>query len=266
MRPHIIGGNWKLQINSISEVKIRLTQILNDLQNKNINLSKIFIALPPALLHIGHELFKNSKINLAAQNIYHEISGPFTGETSIITAVDLNVKYCLIGHSERRILFNETNEEINKKIHLCINHDIIPVLCIGETFEERSSGNYQIILEHQLETALKNIPKEGLKSIIIAYEPVWAINNQLLNKDNIIKPATPKDEDQTHHIIREYLKRNYGSKIANNMQIIYGGSMNSNNVESLLMIENIDGGLIGGASLSSEKLLPIIETSIKLST
>ena len=113
---------------------------------------------------------------------------------------------------------------------------------------------------------MKNISKEGLKSIIIAYEPVWAINNQLLNKDNIIKPATPKDADQTHHIIREYLKRNYGSEIANNMQIIYGGSMNSNNVESLLMIENIDGGLIGGASLSSEKLLPIIETSIKLST
>mgnify|MGYP001323348864 FL=1 len=133
-------------------------------------------------------------------------------------------------------------------------------------FEERSSGNHQIVLEHQLETALKNISKEGLKSIIIAYEPVWAINNQLLNKDNIIKPATPKDADQTHHIIREYLKRNYGSEIANNMQIIYGGSMNSNNVESLLMIENIDGGLIGGASLSSEKLLPIIETSIKLST
>ena len=113
---------------------------------------------------------------------------------------------------------------------------------------------------------MKNISKEGLKSIIIAYEPVWAINNQLLNKDNIIKPATPKDADQTHNIIREYLKRNYGFEIANNMQIIYGGSMNSNNVESLLMIENIDGGLIGGASLSSEKLLPIIETSIKLST
>ena len=266
MRPHIIGGNWKLQINSINEVKQRLTQILNDLENKNINSSKIFIALPPALLHIGHELFKNSKIYLAAQNIYHEIYGPFTGETSILTAVDLNVKYCLIGHSERRILFNETNEEINKKIHLCINHHITPVLCIGETFEERSSGNHQRVLEHQLETALKNISTEGLKSIIIAYEPVWAINNQLLNKDNIIKPATPKDADQTHHIIREYLKRNYGSEIANNMQIIYGGSMNSNNVESLLMIENIDGGLIGGASLSSEKLLPIIETSIKLST
>ena len=262
MRPHIIGGNWKLQINSISEVKNRLTQILNDLENKNIKSSKIFIALPPSLLHIGHELFKNSKIHLAAQNIYHEISGPFTGETSIITAVDLNVKYCLIGHSERRILFNETNEEINKKIHLCINHDIIPVLCIGETFEERSSGNYQTILEQQLETALKNISIEEVKSIIIAYEPVWAINNPLLNKGINIKPATPKDAESTHQIIRKHLGSLYGHKISNKLQIIYGGSMNSSNAKNLLSHDNIDGGLIGGASLSSDKLIPIIESSI----
>ena len=206
---------------------------------------------------------KDSKLKLGAQNVHFMNSGAFTGEVSIEALVECNVEYVLLGHSERRRIFSESDESINAKMLKVLEHGLKPVLCIGESAKERESGRMKDINWHQLSQGLAGISEKQLNDIIIAYEPVWAINNKYLNPDTEIRAATPEEALESHKIVRTWFKEHYSENAASKIRIQYGGSMNKNNAEHLLALEDIDGGLIGGASLSKDAFLPILEASLK---
>ncbi len=247
-RPYVIGGNWKLQVTSLSEAKRRLEEIDSHLEHFDI---ETFIAVPSVFLYS----VSTQNLKLAAEDIHYEESGAYTGATSVLSLVDAGIGYTLVGHSERRIIFRETDEEINKKVKLALKYDITPVLCIGETAKERETGEYGEVLRRQLVVGLQGV--ENLEKVIIAYEPVWAINNKALNPDTEIKPATPADAEATHSFVRSVIEELYGQNISQSVRILYGGSMKASNAEELLKQPNIDGGLIGGASLKAETLIPV---------
>jgi len=265
MRNFVIGGNWKLKINTTVKTREALTDIINYVSQIDTDKIEIFLALPYTTLYLGQELLQHSPIALAAQNVHYDEAGPYTGEISIQSLKELEVKYILIGHSERRIIFDESNQSINKKVHKVLEHGLTPVLCIGEQASDRNAGNYQQVLSDQLRTALEGVTKQQMSSLILAYEPVWAINNALLNPDAEIKAATPQEAEETHAYIRSWLADNYSPTVAEQTRILYGGSMKPANCGDLLPQDDIDGGLIGSASLSSETLGPIIDTAVKYS-
>lgn len=264
MRNYVIGGNWKLKINTIDETKRALIDIRNFVESTDTGTVKIFLALPYPTLYLGAELLADSSIALAAQNIHYEETGAFTGEVSIQSVKEFDVEYILVGHSERRLIFNEPDKVLNKKIHTVLDHGITPVFCIGETAAQRNSGEYQEVLDQQLSSGLENVTADQMKQIIIAYEPVWAINNPLLNPGAEIKAATPEEAEAAHAYIRSWLVDHYGEAIAQTIPIQYGGSMKPANCDKLLPLADIDGGLIGSASLSSETFGPIIKTATSI--
>lgn len=255
-RRFCIGGNWKMQISSVGEA----SKIASEL-SVAVNSDYLDIFIAPsynALYTLGTEL-QGSRVKLAAQNMYYREKGAFTGEISVSSLIDAGVKYVLLGHSERRRIFGETDNEINLKLLKALEKGLIPVLCIGETAKEREQGKVASVNETQLSGSLKDVSSKQMKNVIIAYEPVWAINNPYLNPDTEIKPATPLQASEAHKIARNWIKNNYSNTIAEQVRIIYGGSMNASNAAELLAIEDIDGGLVGGASLSAEKFIPIIQ-------
>jgi len=258
MRNYVIGGNWKLQINSLEETKNTLISMKEALEGENIGSTSVFLALPYTSLHLGKEILTDSKISLAAQNVHYDESGPYTGEISIESLKEFNVEFVLIGHSERRIIFEETDIILNKKLLKVLDHGLKVVFCIGETAAQRNSGDYENVLAKQLEMGLTHVSEEQLSSVVIAYEPVWAINNKLLNPDSEIKAATPEEADNTHAFVRSWIANNYSESASERIQIQYGGSMKPSNCSSLLSLSNIDGGLIGGASLKPDTFIPII--------
>ncbi|MHA2366486.1 MAG: triose-phosphate isomerase [Candidatus Hodarchaeales archaeon] len=262
MRRFVIGGNWKMQLNRVGDaVKIaeKIAYAINDINSIEVIISPSFNAL-----HACGDAIKNTNLKLAGQNIHYHDQGAFTGETSILSLIDAGCKYVILGHSERRRLFGESNEIICLKIHKALEKGLKPILCIGETAKERAEGQFHIINQEQLSGCLKGVTEKQLLKIIIAYEPVWAINNKFLNPDTEIIPATPKQASEAHTLVRDWIKQNYGENIADEIPIIYGGSMNEKNCYTLLSTENIDGGLIGGASLSERTFLPIIKIAEQL--
>jgi triosephosphate isomerase len=270
MRKFVIGGNWKLQINTISQTKevlqgiVKFNQELN--QTTELNPVEIFLAVPYTALAAAKEVLGGSVVKLAAQNVHYDTKGPYTGEISIESLQELQVNYVLIGHSERRIIFHEQDHHLNLKIHQALDYGIKPVFCIGETAAERNSGKVKEVLYHQLASGLEGVSQEQMEQITIAYEPVWAINNALLNPDAEIKAATPEEALETHKLIRDWLVSTYDQQIADDTRILYGGSMKPANAEELLALPDIDGGLIGGASLSVNTLGPIIRIARELQT
>lgn len=196
------------------------------------------------------EALKDSDIIVAAQNMNDHVSGAYTGEVSPEMLKDLGVNTVILGHSERRSYYKESDEFINRKVLLAIEQGMDVVLCVGETLEEREGGRLEEVLTTQLTGDLKDVKAEDMKHITIAYEPVWAIGTG--------KTATPEDADSAHAFIRGQVAKMYSSDIAENLIIQYGGSVNASNVKALMAKENIDGALVGGASLSVEKFLPII--------
>lgn len=245
-----------MQISSVGEASKILSEMSTAITSDNID---IFIAPSyNALYTLGIEL-QGSRVKLAAQNMYYREKGAFTGEVSINSLLEAGVKYVLLGHSERRRIFNETDKEINLKLLKALEKGLFPVLCIGETAKEREEERVAEVNEAQLAGSLKDVTSKQMKNVIVAYEPVWAINNPYLNSDTEIKPATPLQAKEAHKIVRDWLRKNYSNTIAEQVRIIYGGSMNASNAAELLALEDIDGGLIGGASLSAEKLMPIIQ-------
>ena len=261
MRPFVIGGNWKLQINTIEKTKAVLTEIRDAIEKEDTGNTEIFLALPYTTLYVGQEMLKDSKIALAAQNVHYDESGPYTGEISIEALKEFGVEYVLVGHSERRIIFDELESTLNKKVHKVLEHGLKIVLCIGETAAQRNSGEFEDVLAGQLSSALEGVDEDQLSSIILAYEPVWAINNPLLNPDAEIKAASPEEAQLTHAFVRGWVASNYSNRAAEDMQIQYGGSMKPANCGDLLPLEDIDGGLIGSASLSASSFLPIVQTA-----
>lgn len=246
MRTPVIVGNWKMNL-APSEAEALLKELKELDLDQNVEKG---VCVPAIDLLIAKNLLENTSIKFGAQNMYFEESGAFTGEISPKMLNDVNANYVILGHSERREYFHEEDELINKKVLSALEHNLVPILCVGETLEEREANKEKEKVKNQLEKDLKGIKDSDIEKVIIAYEPIWAIGTG--------KTASADDADQMCKFIRDYIEKSYGKDVSQKIRIQYGGSMKPNNVKELLAKENIDGGLIGGASLKAsdfEKLI-----------
>ena len=213
----------------------------------------IILCVPFVNIPAASKVLKDSRIAIAAQNLHWESQGAFTGEISAPMLADLGVKYVLIGHSERRQYFGETDETVNRKMGAALDAGLRPILCVGETLTQRESGITGEWIACQVKAALTNVSAEEMRHVVIAYEPVWAIGTG--------KTASPQQAGEVCSQIRTVLRRLYGARVARGVSILYGGSMNDQNAEELLAQEDVDGGLIGSASLDADRFLRIIQTA-----
>jgi len=250
-RREVFAGNWKMY-KSYGEAKEFILNILKELNGQLVD-REIAIFPPAIYLREIVQLCKDTPISIGIQNIHFKEEGAYTGEISPIMAKDTGVKYVLIGHSERRQLFCETDSDVNKKIQAVFEHGLIPIICIGETFEEKEDGRSKKVLKKQLSMAFKDIDAIKMKDVIIAYEPIWAIGTG--------KVSSPDNAETMHNFIREILKELFCEDTANSMPILYGGSVKPNNITGLYNMKNIDGVLVGGASLNLKSFLDIIHVS-----
>lgn len=240
MRRKIAAGNWKM--NKTPSEAIELAKMLKD-KVAGARAEVIFCVPAIDIIPVG-EVIKGSGIGLGAQNMYFEDRGAYTGEISAPMLKDAGVKYVIIGHSERRQLFGETDETVNKKVIKAFEYGITPIMCCGETLEEREKGETKMKIAMQVKNGLLNIAKENVKNMIIAYEPIWAIGTG--------KTATNEQAEEICAEIRRLIAEKYDAETAENVHILYGGSVNGKNASELFAMENIDGGLVGGASLKEE--------------
>tara|TARA_Y100001936_G_scaffold182202_1_gene179443 strand:+ start:161 stop:919 length:759 start_codon:yes stop_codon:yes gene_type:complete len=249
MKTPLIIGNWKM--NLLSSEAANLAKEIQDF-SQNIQNVKVILAPPFTSLHSVKQILLNSNVGLACQNFYFKEKGAYTGEISIQMIKDAGCQYAIIGHSERRKLFNESNEIINKKIDCAVNNDISVILCVGENQEQRNKGKTFEIIEAQVLQALINISTKELENICIAYEPVWAIGTGI--------NASVKQVEEAHGFIRKIIKRIVDDKKFY-FNILYGGSVDSQNCKDFLFCKEVDGVLIGGASLDINSFCDIISTA-----
>jgi len=248
MRKPIIAGNWKMN-KTVGEAR----ELVTALKGKVADVTDVEIVVGPtftALLAVA-EVIKGSNIKLAAQNMYWEESGAFTAEISPLMLKDVGCQYVIIGHSERRAYFSETNEMVNKRVKAAHAHSLKPIVCVGEKLEERESGVTKDVIKDHIVNGLAGITEEQMLKTVIAYEPVWAIGTG--------KTATPDQAQEVHKFIRELLAELYSSSVAEAIRIQYGGSVKPSNVAELMAQPDIDGGLIGGASLDADSFTQIIK-------
>jgi len=251
-RKKFVAGNWKMNMTS-SEVAPYL-EIFRQETDK-INGVDIAIIPPFTALEKASEILGGTqKIRLGAQNMSPEAKGAYTGEISATMLRDLFVRYVLVGHSERRRIFGETDELVRRKAMMALASELRPILCVGETLEERKAGKEQAVLETQLQGALAGLSPEQLEEIIIAYEPVWAIGTGLT--------ATPAQAQEAHQFIRNFLAKTAGPEIAAKTRILYGGSVTADNARELLSKPDIDGALVGGASLDPRSFAEIVAAAV----
>lgn len=236
MRKPIIAGNWKMH-KTIAEALEFVNEVKDRVNNDKV---EAVICAPFTLLKDLKQATKGTNIKIGAQNMHFEEKGAFTGEISPLMLKELDMDYVVIGHSERRQYFNETDETVNKKVLKALEVGIDPILCVGETLEEREAGNTKDVCKVQVEKALENVSKEDLAKVVIAYEPVWAIGTG--------KTATSEDANDVIAYIREVVANLYG-ELANEVRIQYGGSVKPSNVAEIMNQSDIDGALVGGASL-----------------
>jgi len=248
MRRPLIAGNWKMYKT--------LPAALQLVENLKISLSSVsdrdIVVCPPfTALAIISQSLRNSNIKLGAQNLHWEKEGAYTGEISAEMLKDVGCSYVIIGHSERRQYFGETDATVNKKIRAALTYGLTPIVCIGETLSERESGKTFSVIETQLQGGFNGFTEEESKKIIIAYEPVWAIGTG--------KTATPQQAQEVHKFIREKYASLFGSSSAASLRILYGGSVKPDNIKNLMLQEDIDGALVGGASLKAEDFIKIVK-------
>jgi triosephosphate isomerase len=251
MRNLLIAGNWKMY-KTVSESLETVKKLYNKV--KNISTIEIAVCPPFTALKPVSEFLKQTNIKLGAQNLFWEDEGAYTGEISPVMLKDAGCEYVIIGHSERREYFGETDEKVNKKIKSALKHNLKPIVCVGEKLEEREKGITEKILEIQITNGLKNLSKTEIKFVVIAYEPVWAIGTG--------KTATPEIANSAQKFIRDKIEEMFGKDISENIRILYGGSVKPENAKSLLQQEHIDGALVGGASLDADKFAQIIEAGL----
>ena len=250
MRKTFIAGNWKMNLT---------LDMAEDLAKKiaaeTIDFNKVDVALVPSYTNL-YPVYKilnssGSEIRLGSQNVHFEKNGAYTGEVSVDMLKSVGCTFALLGHSERRHILGETDELINKKLHSCIEQGLDAIVCVGETLEEREAYIHKEQTVSQVGKALKGINKESLKNITIAYEPVWAIGTG--------KTAGKEDAEEIHSAARNFIESKYGEEAASELRIIYGGSVKPENIKELMNMENIDGALVGGASLKFESFNKIIQ-------
>ena len=241
MRKPIIAGNWKMH-KTIAEALEFVNEVKDRVNNDKV---EAVICAPFTLLKDLKQATKGTNIKIGAQNMHFEEKGAFTGEISPLMLKELDMDYVVIGHSERRQYFNETDETVNKKVLKALD----PILCVGETLEEREAGNTKDVCKVQVEKALENVSKEDLAKVVIAYEPVWAIGTG--------KTATSEDANDVIAYIREVVANLYG-ELANEVRIQYGGSVKPSNVAEIMNQSDIDGALVGGASLEANDYVELV--------
>lgn len=249
MRKNIVAGNWKM--NKSLQEGLELAKELNEaLKNKALDCD-VVIGTP--YIHVASvaALVDSNKIAVAAQNCADKESGAYTGEVSAAMLASAGARYVILGHSERRAYYGETPQILKEKVKLALANGLIPIFCIGEVLEERESESHFDVVKSQIETSLFDLTAEDFAKIVLAYEPVWAIGTG--------KTATPAQAQEMHAFIRQTLIDKYGQEVASNTSILYGGSANAENAKELFSNPDVDGGLIGGASLSVDKFMPIIE-------
>ena len=244
MRKICISGNWKMNQDSA-----QTEQFFHNFNNYN-KADNVEVRIFPSFLSIEKALASSNGVVIGAQNFHCEESGAYTGEVSLAMLAELGVKNVLVGHSERRSLFAEDNEFLNKKVHAALEKSFKVTFCIGETLKERNTGKLEVVLTEQIKQGLVGVCVEQFQDIIIAYEPVWAIGTGVT--------ATSEQAQDTHKFVRSVIIQEYGKTIADNMIIQYGGSVKPNNIEELISQPDIDGALIGGASLAAKDLKEIV--------
>jgi len=250
MRKKVIAGNWKMNMNLHQSQKL-VSEILNGLGKDNK--VEVIVCPPFTSLSEVNLLVKGTMLKLGAQNMYYEESGAYTAEISADMLKSVGSEYVILGHSERRVIFNESDKLINKKIKTALSKELKPIFCIGELLEQRESGKTMQVVSAQIEKGLEGITSDQMKNIIIAYEPVWAIGTG--------KTATPQQANEVHLFIRELVAKKFSSTVAENLIIQYGGSVKPDNSGELLSQKDIDGALVGGACLKSDLFLSIIASA-----
>ncbi len=251
MRNRIVAGNWKMN-KTFEEAEGLVFEIVDFLEENEIINTEVVICPPALYLELASDAAVESQVEIGAQNVYARESGAYTGEISAPMLQSMEIAYCIIGHSERRKYFKESNELLAEKVIACLNNDIRPIFCIGETLDEREAGNHFKVVEDQLNEALFNLSSGEFQNIVIAYEPVWAIGTGVT--------ATSAQAQEMHAYIRSLLAGKYGSDVADQTRILYGGSCNALNAAELFSNPDVDGGLIGGASLIGHDFIEIIKS------
>lgn len=249
-RKLIVAGNWKMN-KTFSEAEDLMEMILDDLEEKGRPENVDIILCPPSpYLEMGLDITLDTGIWIGAQNLSKYENGAYTGEISASMLRSMNVEFSIIGHSERRKYFNESDEDLAAKVVIALKNDVIPIFCCGELLEERNAGYHFEIVKQQIHKGIFGLPADLFSRVIIAYEPVWAIGTGV--------NATPAQAQEMHAFIRELISEKYGKKQANATTILYGGSCNAKNASELFANPDVDGGLIGGASLKAEEFTAII--------
>lgn len=248
MRKPIIAGNWKM-----NKTAKEATDFATAVKNKVPSSDKVdsVVCSPALFLQELVESANGTDLKISGQNCYFENAGAFTGETSPAALADLGVDYCVIGHSERREYFHETDEDINKKAKALIANNITPIVCCGETLEQRESGVTESWISGQVTAALEGLTADQVSNLVIAYEPIWAIGTG--------KSSTAKDADDTCGVVRNTVAKIFGQDVADKVRVQYGGSVKPDNIKEYMAQENIDGALVGGASLESDSFLALLD-------
>lgn len=251
MRKKIVAGNWKMNLNYEEGVSL-FSEIVNMVKDEVVGSQEVIVCAPFIHLPAVAKLSENVKnVNIGAQNIHQAESGAYTGEVSASQVKSVGVEYVILGHSERRAYFGETDALLAEKTNAALKHTLKPIFCIGETKEERESGKFFDVIKIQLVDGVFHLNKEEFAKVVLAYEPVWAIGTGLT--------ASPEQAQEVHAFIRETVANHYDAETADNTTILYGGSCNPSNAPTLFSQQDIDGGLIGGASLKSRDFLEIVK-------
>jgi len=249
MRKQIAAANWKMNLTYQQG-----EQLLDDVLDARIAVKEnqwVIFAVPfPYLIMANSEITEEQNYFVAAQNCSNKKSGAYTGEVSVEMLNSIGIKYCVIGHSERREYFAENNQLLAEKINICLSYNIVPIFCCGEALSIREAGTQNSFVETQLRESLFHLSPEQIKQIVIAYEPIWAIGTG--------KTATTEQAQEMHAYLRSVLAKQYGNEIANDLSILYGGSVKANNAKELFSCPDVDGGLVGGASLIATDFIQII--------
>lgn len=249
MRQFIVAGNWKMNTNYAEGLKLAENLMGGDIVDNVL----VVLGLPAThLMGISQLARKSNKIKMAAQNCHHEKNGAYTGEVSVDMVKSVGAEYVILGHSERREYFKENDELIGKKVKAAIEGDLKPIYCCGEKLRVREAGNHIKLVAKQIKQALFHLNTTDFKQVVIAYEPVWAIGTGVT--------ASPAQAQEMHYEIRQMIVKKYGTEIAQQTSILYGGSVKPDNAKELFMQSDVDGGLVGGASLEANGFLKIIHS------
>ena len=251
MRKQIAAANWKMN-KTLSEGEKLLNDILSEMGEVTDNQQVVFAVPYPFLFKSNEKIGARKNTFVAAQNCHHKTSGAYTGEVSVDMLESICIKYCIVGHSERREYFSESNSMLADKVNLCLSKSIVPIFCCGEPLNVREAGMQNEFVEKQLQESLFHLDAEAIQQVVIAYEPIWAIGTG--------KTASSDQAQEMHAHLRAILANQFGKAVADNISILYGGSVKGSNAKEIFSQPDVDGGLVGGASLIAEEFLQIIHS------